>query len=145
VGLMREELTDDPHNHKTVYVRIKVLAEPGRRYANVEIPYSRRHFTIYDLSGRTIHSDGTIVPFTGKPFDRVMVRRKERGKEETLSSQVLHPAGRAGGEHSGVTAFTRATMTTCSFAPEWEVQTDLFQKKATFQVSSLFRIAPACP
>jgi len=132
VGLMREELTDDPHNHKTVYVRIKVLAEPGRRYANVEIPYSRRHFTIYDLSGRTIHSDGTIVPFTGKPFDRVMVRRKERGKEE----------------HYQVKSFTLPDVQVGSileyrfhqsyddhmfFAPEWEVQTDLFQKKATFK------------
>jgi hypothetical protein len=27
-------------------MRIKILAEPGRRYADVEIPYSRRNFII---------------------------------------------------------------------------------------------------
>lgn len=75
VVLLRDELTDDPHNHRSVYMRIKVLTEPGRKYADVEIPYSRRHFTIYNVSGRTIHSDGTIIPFIGKPFDKVMVRR----------------------------------------------------------------------
>jgi len=82
VVLLREDVTDDPHNNRTVYMRIKVLTEPGRRYADVEIPYSRRHFTIKDVSGRTVHSDGTVVPFTGKPFDKVLVRRKERGQEQ---------------------------------------------------------------
>jgi len=46
VVLLREEFTDDPHNHRSVYMRIKVLTEPGRKYADVEIPYSRRRFTI---------------------------------------------------------------------------------------------------
>src|SRR6267143_6003253 len=82
VVLDREEVSDDPHNYRTVYMRIKVLTEPGRRYADVEIPYSRRHFTISDVRGRTVHRDGTIVPSTGKPFDKVLVRRKERGQEE---------------------------------------------------------------
>jgi hypothetical protein len=132
VVLMRDELTDDPNNHKTVYVRIKVLAEPGRRYADVEIPYSRRNFTIYDLSGRTIHSDGTIVPFTGKPFDKVMVRKKERGREERyqvksftlpdvqVGSILEYRYHQSYGDHS-------------FYPPEWVVQTELFQKKASFK------------
>src|SRR4029077_3211328 len=36
VVLLREEVSDDPHNNRTVYMRIKVLTEPGRRFADVE-------------------------------------------------------------------------------------------------------------
>lgn len=132
VVLLRDEMTDDPHNHRTVYMRIKILTEPGRRYADVEIPYSRRHFTIYDLSGRTIHSDGTVIPFTGKPFDKVMVRRRERGKEERIQVKSFTlPDVQVG----SIIDFRYSIMYDdhSFYAPEWEVQTDLFQKKATFK------------
>src|SRR5207302_83194 len=82
VVLMREEVTDDPQNYRTVYVRIKVLTEPGRHYADVEIPYSRRHFTVDDIRGRTVHSDGTIIPFAGKAFDKVLLKSKDHGRQE---------------------------------------------------------------
>jgi hypothetical protein len=46
VVLLHPEESDDAHNHSMVSMRIKILAEPGRRYADVEIPYSRRNFII---------------------------------------------------------------------------------------------------
>ena len=58
----------------SVYVRLKILTEEGKKYADVEIPYERRRFSIADVEGRTIHSDGTSVPFTGKPYDKVLVK-----------------------------------------------------------------------
>lgn len=42
VVLLREDVTDDPHNNRTVYMRIKILTEPGRNQADVEIPYRVR-------------------------------------------------------------------------------------------------------
>ena len=132
VVLLREETTDDPHNHRTVYMRIKVLTEPGRKYADVEIPYSRRHFTTYDVSGRTIHSDGSIIPFTGKPFDKVIVRSKERGKEERYQVKSFTLPDVQVGSILDF-RYHQSYNDHSFYAPEWEVQTDLFQKKVTFK------------
>src|ERR1700741_3826994 len=66
VVLLREEVADDPKNNHSVFMRIKILTEAGRRYADVEIPYYRRGFRIDSISGRTVHVDGSIVPFDGK-------------------------------------------------------------------------------
>ncbi len=132
IVLLREEVWNDPQNNRSVYMRIKVLSETGRKYADVEIPYSRRHFTISEVGGRTIHRDGSIVPFIGKPFDKVIVRRRDRGKEERyqvksftlpdvqVGSIVEYRYRLSYGDHS-------------FYAPDWEVQTELFQKKATFK------------
>lgn len=79
VVLLREEVANDPQNYHSVYVRIKILTEAGRRYADVEIPYSHRQFKIDGVSGRTIHADGTIVNFEGKVFDK-MVLKERRGR-----------------------------------------------------------------
>ena len=132
IVLLREEVTNDPQNNRTVYMRIKVLTEPGRKYADVEIPYSRRNFTISDVSGRTIHRDGSIVPFTGKPFDKVIVRRRDRGKEQRYQVKSFTlPDVQVG---SIVEYKYRLGYSDHSFyAPDWEVQTELFQKKATFK------------
>src|SRR5579884_3239249 len=61
VVLLREEVANDPQNYHSVYMRIKILTEAGRRYADVEIPYSRRNFKIDGVSGRTVHPDGSVV------------------------------------------------------------------------------------
>lgn len=132
VVLLREEISDDPHNYRTVYVRIKVLTEPGRRYADVEIPYSRRHFIIYDISGRTVHSDGTIVPFTGKAFDKVLTKSKEHGRQERYQVKSFTLPDVQVGSIVEYRYFQRYDDRSF-YAPEWEVQTDLFQKKASFQ------------
>ena len=77
VILFHEETADDKLHMHSEYVRIKVLTEQGKSRADVEIPYAGRYFTITDASGRTIHSDGTIIPFTGKPFDKTIVKNKD--------------------------------------------------------------------
>src|SRR5579871_819229 len=61
VVLNREEIDDDMNNVQTVTERIKILSDAGREYANVELPYSRRGFSITGISGRTVHADGSVV------------------------------------------------------------------------------------
>lgn len=68
--------TNDENAHQViVYVRIKVLTQAGVKYGDVELPYDKGgHYSIKSIEARTIHSDGTIVPFTGKPYDKQIVR-----------------------------------------------------------------------
>src|ERR1700752_485943 len=63
VVLDREEIDDDMNNVRSVYERIKILSDAGRRYANVELPYSRRGFSITGISGQTVHADGSVIAF----------------------------------------------------------------------------------
>lgn len=72
-----------------VYERIKILNEKalnpdarGKTYADVEIPlfnFEDIVETITDLKARTIKPDGTIVDFTGKPFEKTIY--KSRGNK----------------------------------------------------------------
>src|ERR1700740_2215815 len=58
------------------YVRIKILTEEGRRYANVEIPFDRSQTNVSSLRARTVHPDGSIVNFDGNTYDQVIVKSK---------------------------------------------------------------------
>lgn len=133
VVLLREEVADDLNNNHSVYMRIKVLNEKGKRYADVEIPYSRRQFRIDGVSGRTVHADGSIVTFSGKVFDKVVVKGK-RGRGEEIRVHVKSftlPDVQVG----SILDFRYALRYDdhSAFAPEWLVQTELFQKNATFK------------
>lgn len=75
--LFHEETADDKLRMHSEYVRIKVLAEKGKSRADVEIPFFGRYFTITDAAGRTIHSDGAVIPFTGKPYEKTIVKSKD--------------------------------------------------------------------
>jgi hypothetical protein len=74
-----QERTDDTVHFHSYYARIKVLTEKGKELATVHVPYERGPFTVADIRGRTIHSDGTIVPLQAKPSDLLMY--KGRGKQ----------------------------------------------------------------
>ena len=65
---------DDSLRWASTYLRIKVLTEDGRKYGDVEIPYLPWKFDATDIKARTIQPDGTIVPFNGKIFDKVIIR-----------------------------------------------------------------------
>jgi hypothetical protein len=75
VYLFREEtVADDLHMH-SMYARIKILTEKGKEmFGDIEIPYQGTNFNITDISGRTIHADGTVIPFTGKAMDKLVVK-----------------------------------------------------------------------
>ena len=75
VYLFREETVNDDLHHHTMYARIKVLTEKGKEmFSDIEIPYERMRYSISDVAGRTIHADGTVIPFAGKPMDKLIVK-----------------------------------------------------------------------
>jgi hypothetical protein len=74
VYLSIEEIADDQIHYRSFYARIKVLEEKGKELATVEIPYEKGNFKISDIKARTIHSDGTVIPLTGKPEDLLIAK-----------------------------------------------------------------------
>src|SRR5271166_4712397 len=75
VYLFREETVVDDYHMHSMYARIKILTEKGKEmFSDIEIPYEATNFSITDVSGRTIHSDGTVVPLTTKPIDKLVVK-----------------------------------------------------------------------
>ena len=78
VYLNIQEVTDDPLHYHMFYARIKVLQEKGKELATVELPYLRGDTKITDIKARTIHSDGTVIPLTGKPEDLLVAKDKDK-------------------------------------------------------------------
>src|SRR5262249_50871950 len=77
---------DDDHSRETESLRIKVLTDEGKKYANVELPYQKGESNVRDLNARTIEPDGSIVPFDGKTFDKLVVRvRRENVMAKTFT------------------------------------------------------------
>jgi hypothetical protein len=128
VCLQREEIDDDMNNVHSVYQRIKILTDAGRKYANVELPYSRRGFTIAGISGRTIHADGSQVPFEGKPFDKTV---EKNGNIRINVKSFTLPDVQVGSiiEYKYSLRYEDHML----LPPEWEVQTELFQRTAYFK------------
>jgi len=58
------------------YLRIKILTEEGRKYANIEIPYQGRQSNISNIRARTIRPDGSIVNYDGKIYEKTVVKAK---------------------------------------------------------------------
>ena len=126
--LQRQEIADDLNNFHSTYKRIKVLTEAGRKYADIELPYNRRGFSITEVSGRTVHPDGTVVPFEGKPFDKVLVR----GRNIRIHVKAFTLPDVQVGSILDVRYSLRYDDKRV-VPPEWIVQDDLFQKKASFK------------
>ena len=63
-------------SHEFNYVRIKILNEEGRKYADVEIPFVKEVSEVVNVRARTIRPDGSIVNFEGKPFEKSIVKAK---------------------------------------------------------------------
>jgi len=77
IYLYRQVDRDDNTPEETVYARIKVLTEEGRKYGDVEIPYVRDTESIRALQARTIRPDGTIVEFDGTVYDKPLVKTRD--------------------------------------------------------------------
>lgn len=76
IYLYRQVDRDDQAYHELNYVRIKVLTEEGRKYANVEIPFVKGQGNVYNIKARTVRPDGSIVNFNGKIYDNTVVKAK---------------------------------------------------------------------
>jgi hypothetical protein len=131
VYLFREETTEDKLHMFSTYVRLKVLTERGKKYANVELNYahiSEGSSTIIDnIEGRTIHPDGTIIPFTGKPYDKLV--QKTQGVRFMAKVFTLSDV-----EVGSIIEYRYKLRLDDNWfsAPQWFIQSSLYTRKAHY-------------
>jgi len=131
VYLYKEEITDDSSHMWSVYVRLKVLTEKGKENANVELPYvSERDgggYTVDNIAGRTIHPDGTVIPFTGKPYQKVVEKTQET---KYMAKVFTLPDVEVG----SIVEYRYAMRTDEHYymPPRWFIQSQLFTRKAHY-------------
>lgn len=131
VYLYREQITDDKMHAMHVYERLKVLTESGKKYANVELGYSSSSdngsVTIEDIEGRTIHPDGTIIPFTGKPYQKLI--EKTHGAKYMAKVFTLPDV-----EVGSIIEYRYDQRLDDNYfmAPRWYIQSDLYTRKAHY-------------
>jgi hypothetical protein len=125
VILNRDEFDDDDMHDRVIYYRIKVLTEKGVRYGDVELEYDKRNdlrgYSMGDITGRTVQPDGTVVPFTGKPYDKVLEKDKENQFKSRVShcplcrwAALLNTATTCAGKTTSSTRRTGASKATCT-------------------------------
>ncbi|HET8891975.1 MAG TPA: transglutaminase domain-containing protein [Candidatus Angelobacter sp.] len=119
---------DDDAKFISVYKRIKILREgalqPERKLVDVEIPIEPGQ-SFKELAARTIHPDQKIIEFTGKPFEKVLI--KTRGVKFTAKTFSL-PDVTVGSiiEYRYKVELPLGVVSTIS---AWPVQEDLFTVK----------------
>jgi len=136
VVLFKEEITRDDMHVVQHYDRIKILTEEGKNYANVELPFlsSMDHDeymgddkTLGDILGRTIHADGTIVAFAGKPYLKVVEKTKGFKVQEKVFTLPDVEIGSII-EYRYSTRYNDNSFE----APDWFIQDELYVKAAHF-------------
>jgi Domain of Unknown Function with PDB structure (DUF3857)/Transglutaminase-like superfamily len=118
---------DIDHNlqYELFYHRIKILNDSGKKYADVEI-LAGAGLTVNDLKARTIHPDGSIVEFTGKPFEKTVF--KTRGVKLVYKAFTM-PDVTVG---SIIEYKYRLEWRGLVFSDSWILQHDLYTVKEDF-------------
>jgi Transglutaminase-like superfamily/Domain of Unknown Function with PDB structure (DUF3857) len=132
VYLYREETTDDKLHMFSIYVRLKVLTERGKEYSNVELNSFRGGngggLSVEDIQGRTIHPDGAIIPFTGKPYEKLV--EKNQGVKVMAKVFTMPDV-----EIGSIIEYRYKLREGDNYfvAPDWYIQSALFTRKAHYQ------------
>ena len=128
VYLFREETTEDKLHMHSFYVRLKVLTEGGKEYANVELPFVSGGGNMIDsIAARTIQPDGSVVLFTGKPYDKLI--EKSQGSEVKAKVFTL-PAVQVGSilEYRYKIRYDDQYVQ----SPDWYIQSELYTMAAHY-------------
>jgi len=129
IYLYRQVDRDDFNSHESIYSRIKILTEEGRKYANVEIPYFHGASSIRWLAARVIRPDGSISEFEGTVYDKPLV--KARGMKVMAKSFTL-PNVEVG---SVIEYRYRRTLPPgWVFDSRWLLSDELFTRRAVFSL-----------
>jgi hypothetical protein len=133
--LLQDEVDRDEDQSVTRYERIKILSEEGKKYANVHLEFvSTSMFsdmvdyakTVSAIEGRTIHADGKVIPFTGKPY--IATEAKLKGAQRQAKVFTLPDV-----EVGSIVEYRYTTRTASLDPPDWYIQGDLYVMKAHYK------------
>ena len=132
IYLLREQITEDNLHMYSVHGRIKVLTDAGKDQSNIEIQYLRGSYRVAynvdEVAGRTIHPDGTVIPFTGKPYEKLIVKQGgKRYMAKVFSLPDVTPGSIL--EYRYKIRYDDSIV----FAPDWYVQDQFFTRKVHYQ------------
>lgn len=130
--LYRQVDRDDRGNtaHENDFFRIKILTEEGRKYGDIEIPFFKSGGNnIVAIKARTIRSDGSVVNYDGKIYDKAIV--KSKGVKYMAKTFTL-PEVQVGSviEYS----YTIDLAEHWVFDSHWILSDELFTKEAVFSL-----------
>ncbi len=129
VYLFKEQTADDSIRMWSYYVRLKVLTEGGKDFANVELPYfaGTSGWSIDSIAGRTVHPDGSVTLFTGKPYDKLI---EKIGGYKVNAKVFSLPNVEVGSilEYRYKLRYDDGYFV----SPDWYVQSDLYTRKAHY-------------
>jgi hypothetical protein len=95
------------------------------------IPYLHGTSEDLDIKGRTIHSDGTVIPLVGKPADLLVAKVKNKGRRAVAGQpQGLHlPSVEVG----SILEYRYQSQNDDNISsPHWEIQQPYFVHKAHY-------------
>jgi hypothetical protein len=129
IYLYRQVDRDDVTSREYSYARIKIFTEEGRKYADIEIPFVKGFGDIKNIQARTIHPDGRIIDFNGKPYEKMVVKAKG---VKYLAKTFTLPDVQAGSiiEYR----YMRLLPSEWIYDSRWLLSEDLFTKHAKFSL-----------
>ena len=137
VYLYRQVDRDDQESHEYNYVRIKILTEEGRKYADVEIPFFKDSGDIRNIKARTIRPDGTIAAFEGKAYEKTIIKAKGL---KYLAKTFTLPDVQVGSviEYHYMKSWDQSIYFKTS---RWVISDELFTKRAKFSLKQVSNFA----
>jgi hypothetical protein len=130
VILYRQVDRDDGRTpHEVTYIRIKILTEEGRKYANVEIPFLKESANVVSVKARSIRTDGSIAQFDGKVYEQTIVKAKGL---KYLAKTFTLPDVQVGSiiEYRYTTDFNEGYV----YDSNWVLSDELFTRRAKFSL-----------
>ena len=129
IFLYRQVDRDDTSSTESHYARLKILKEEGRKYADVEITYTKGTDSIRSIDARTIRPDGSIVKFDGTVYDKAVV--SGRGVKVMAKTFTMPDAG-VGSiiEYR----YVRQQSVAYVFDSHWTLSQELFTRHAKFSL-----------
>jgi len=130
IYLYRQVDRDDTLSEEFNYLRLKILKEEGRKYADVEIPYIKGEEGIHGIDARTTRPDGSIVKFDGTVYDKPIV--SGRGVK-VMAKAFTMPEAAVGSiiEYR----YRRAQNSWLVFDSHWILSQELFTQHGKFSLT----------
>jgi len=127
IQLYYADTRDDSHQYQFIYSRIKILNDRGKQYADVAIPlpsYAR----FMEVKARTIHPDGSITEFSGRPFEKIASKTPDA---KAVIETFTLPEVSVG---SIIEYKYRYTWDTYIVGKTWDIQHDLYTVSEEFSI-----------